>query len=201
MTPANGVRRSCEASARNCRIRSSACWAVDSAVSSASSIWSNATAVRPSSVSGRVGRSRRPRAPAPMRWASAVIRSSGRRATATTRISSRPVIRSAPAPVINSMIRSVDRVRAISFSLACSSQRAVGQGDLGGQRAVRLRDRRHRVRRLVAVVPGRARVGQWALRRGPATGGPWSRPTNCSPFEVKVLKMPPWTSGPPGSGR
>ncbi|OUE29892.1 hypothetical protein BFL35_12920 [Clavibacter michiganensis] len=82
--PATGVRSSCAASATNARIRASAARAWRSACSRSSSISSKATAVRPSSVVGRVGRRRRPRSPRPMERATPVMSSSGRRVRRTT---------------------------------------------------------------------------------------------------------------------
>lgn len=122
MTPARGVRRSWEASARNWRMLSSARCASVSADSRASSIPSKATAVRPSSVRGLLGRRRRPRVPSRMRSARAVIRSSGPNAVSTTRISSSPVSSTVAVPAASSMPRRVLKVSLTPAWLACRAR-------------------------------------------------------------------------------
>ncbi len=103
-------------------MRASAARAWCSACSRSSSISSNAVAVRPSSVAGRVGRSRRPRSPRPMERATPVMSSSGcsvRRTptTSATAASSRnPTEATARIPRREASVPSTDPVPAESSS-------------------------------------------------------------------------------------
>ena len=105
----SGVRSSWAASARNARVCSSARRARVSAPSSSSSISSNACAVRPISVSVRLGASREPREPAAIRWARAAMASSGRRASRTATATRSPLSSSAASPLTSRIRRSVSR--------------------------------------------------------------------------------------------
>ena len=173
-TPAIGVRSSCAASATNCRVRDSEASALASAPSSASSISSNAAAVRPSSVSVRSGASRRPRWPRVMPCASLVIRSSGRNAVRVAIVSSSPASTNAPTSsgirTVRSWLRtsSMPAVSTATVStdpsdnvrlICCGRRRLAGPpGRAGwrrasGRRAGRRRPGRTRRRRAPGPLP------------------------------------------------